>query len=323
MRLQLGLVSETTESFINQVKLCLFSLRRNAGALKEVPVTLITNSEPLGKEERGFLEKHFSPIEFKTSPRLGATPHASKLGVFYAIDPSTYDVLIFMDCDTVVRGPLDHMIDAIRDEGAQFLCRRGGETDRNRFVDFDALVARYCGRECRNRIPFEAGEEWPMFNSGVFVATPDAVLRIRKDAIEFTYRLFNEWQRTDAVERRLIYAKIATRYLYRYEILRPLFRWKILSRQEVVDWWALEQGALALSCIKAGIRVGYLDETYNAWGGSDDFTVLHCFKSLYAFDRAGMLSEAAESWIEEYLDSDIPGKRFLAETARQYRRFVA
>lgn len=38
------------------------------------------------------------------------------------------------------------MIDPIKNDEAQFVCRRGGKTDRNRFVNFDALIARFCGQ---------------------------------------------------------------------------------------------------------------------------------------------------------------------------------
>ena len=41
------------------MKLCLFSLRKNGGALSDVPVTLITNSEPLPRHETDFFETHF------------------------------------------------------------------------------------------------------------------------------------------------------------------------------------------------------------------------------------------------------------------------
>ena len=82
----------------------------------------------------------------------------------------------------------------------------------------------------------------------------------------------------------------------------------------------MEQGALALACIKAGICVHYLDEAYNSWGGCDNFKILHCFKSVYKFDRSRMFLNDAETWINEYLNSNIPGKIFLAKTLLDYRQ---
>jgi len=320
VRLRLGLVSETTDQFINQVKLCLFSLRKNGGALKNIPVTLITNSEGLSADQEKELREKFSPLDFITSPRLGAIPHTSKLNVFYSIDPSTYDVLMFMDCDTVVSKPLDHMIDSVKNDGAQFVCRRGGTTDRNRFVNFNALVSSFCGTGRKGKILFEGKEEWPMFNSGVFLVTSEAVVSIRRDCVEFTYQLYNKWQRTDARENLFPFIKIPVKYLYRFRFIRRLYQLKILTRQDVIDSWPLEQGAIALACIKSGVSVQYLDEMYNSWGGVENFRILHCFKSLYKFDRQTMFAAASEEWIEEYINSDIPGKRFLGKIVREYRQ---
>jgi len=303
MRLHLGLVSETTDEFLNQVKLCLFSLRKNGGTLKNIPVTLITNSEPLNIKEKKFLKKHFSPIEFKTMPKLGAIPTTSKLNVFYAIDPSIYDILIFMDCDTVVRKPLDGIIDPIKNHGAEFVCRRGGKTDRNRFVNFDKLVAKFCRQDCKNKIYFEGEKEWPMFNTGVFLATSEAVRKIRKNAINFTYEIFNRSQGIRAIE-----SLPLIKYLYRLRLLK--------TRNEVFADWTIEQGAIALSCINAGVKVQYLDEIFNSWGNID-FRILHCFKSLYRFRRSEMYSKDSKLWIKEYLNSEIPGKIFLAKILRR------
>jgi len=305
LRLRVGLVSETSADFLNQVKLCLFCLRRNGGVWSRAPVTLMTNGEPLSARETRFLAEHFAPIDFRTAPKLGAIPHTSKLNVFYSIDPSEYDVLLFMDCDTVVRRPLDRITDPIVLGGAQFTCRRGGTTDRNMFVDFNALVNRFCIHGRKDKILYDGTEEWPMFNSGVFLATPEAVGRVRKSAIEFSYRLFNEWQRANALER-----------------LPEEIRTQLSIHQVVRQNWTIEQGALALACIDAGVNVQYLDGTYNSWGGEADFHVLHCFKSLYQFDRRSMFSADAEQWIAEYAASEIPGKAFLASMVREYKQSI-
>lgn len=305
MRIRIGLVSETTDAFLNQVKLCLYSVRKNAGALRNVPVTLITNNKPIPEKEKVFLTAHFSPIEFKTFPRLGAIAHTSKLNVFYAIEPSTYDILIYMDCDTVVSKSLDDIIDPITSESAQFVCRRGGETDRNQFLDFDALVETLCGDKSDSKIVFNGLKEWPMFNTGVFLATPGAVRDIRANSIDFTYGLFTKWHRYDAVENLPL-----IKYLYRLKVFK--------TRKKTSDTWSMEQGAIALSCIKAGVKVRYLDDVFNTWGPTDDFRILHCFKSAYKFDRRTMYSENSLEWLDEYRASDLPGKVFLAKTVQDY-----
>ena len=270
-----------------------------------MPVTLVTNGEPLSERETRFLAAHFAPIDFRTAPKLGAIPHTSKLNAFYSIDPSEYDVLLFMDCDTVVHRPLDRIADPIVHGGAQFICRRGGTTDRNMFLDFNALVNRFCVNGRKDKILHDGKEEWPIFNSGVFLATAEAVGRVRKSAVEFCYRLFNEWQKANALER-----------------LPEEIRTQLKIHQIVRQNWTIEQGALALACIDAGLNVQYLDGMYNSWGGEADFHVLHCFKSLYRFDRGSMFSADAERWIAEYAASDIPGKVFLASMVREYKQSI-
>ena len=150
-----------------------------------------------------------------------------------------------------------------------------------------------------------------MFNSGVFLGTSDAIRKIRRYAVEFTYRLYDEWHRIDAIEKLPPEIKklIETEYPSKYR-----------TQQYVLDDWPIEQGALALSCIRSNVRVQYLDGIYNSWGGDEDFRILHCFKSLYKFRRGAMYSEDSESWIEEYLDSEIPGKKFLGAMVSEYKQ---
>lgn len=186
MRIILGLVTETTTAFLNQVKLCLYSFRKNAGKLKNIPIILVTNNESLSIYDKKFLKKNFSPIEFKIMPRLGAIPHTSKLNIFYALDTDSYDVLLFLDCDTVIAKPLDNILDPIIRTEAEFLCRRGGETDRSSFINFDGLVDEYCGKGHGTKILFDGNYEWPMFNTGVFLVTSETVRLIRKNSLQFT-----------------------------------------------------------------------------------------------------------------------------------------
>lgn len=77
----------------------------------------------------------------------------------------------------------------------------------------------------------------------------------------------------------------------------------------------MEQGSIALACIKSGVKVRYLDEIFNSAGPSDNFRILHCFKSAYKFDRSRMY---LEGWFNEYLDSGFPGKVFLAKIVREF-----
>jgi|GEM_PF-1955469 len=310
MRVKLGIVAEANEKFLNQVKLLIYSFRENGGLHKDIPVVLITNDKPISEKDRNFLEKNFAPIEFETMPRLGAIPHTSKLNVFYAVDPDSYDALIFMDCDTVVIKPFDEMLDPIKNESAEFLCRRGGKSDIESFVDFDSLVKEYCGNNFNIDSPFkvlfDGKKEWPMFNTGVFAVTPDAAKKIRDDSINITYKIFNEWRIRNIIEK----IPLAS-LLYKMNILK--------SKKKVIPSWPIEQGAVALSCIKSGVKVKYLDEVYNSWGNLEDLKILHCFKSAYKFDRKKMFLKESDKWIKEYEESDVYGKRVIANILKDYK----
>jgi len=98
LKVHLALVMENNKSYLNQVKLLLFSWRKNAGKLKNIPVTLITNAESLDNKEIKFFKKYFSPIGFKTMPKLGSTPPTSKSNAFYALDPSNMVLSYFFNC---------------------------------------------------------------------------------------------------------------------------------------------------------------------------------------------------------------------------------
>ena len=101
--------------------------------------------------------------------------------------------------------------------------------------------------------------------------------------------------------------------------LKLIYRPGYPIRQNILESWPIEQGALALASIKSGIKVRYLDESYNNWGGDEGFHILHCFKSVYKFNRRAMFTEDSEKWIEKYLESEIPGKKFLATIVREYK----
>jgi len=60
-----------------------------------------------------------------------------------------------------------------------------------------------------------------------------------------------------------------------------------------------------------------LDEIFNSWGNID-FSILHCFKSVYKFDRKKMFTKDIEVWLIQYSKSKLLGKIFLAEMIRGF-----
>ena len=117
--------------------------------------------------------------------------------------------------------------------------------------------------------------------------------------------IFNKWKRDCCIEK--------------LPIIKQLCRLKIIkTKKEVLTPWVIEQGGIALSCIKAGVKVHYLDAMFNSWGGDKNFRILHCFKSLYKFNRLKMYSKDSQEWIKEYSKSEIPGKIFLAKIVKEF-----
>ena len=257
-RVVLGLVSEVNKRFINQAKLCLYSFRQNAGKLKNVPIIFITNDKPLSDIDKTFFVKHFSPIEFETKPKIRIVPPASKLNIFKT--NIKYDIMLFLDCDTVVLDVLDDMLSPILNNECDFICRRGGESDREVFIDMENTL-KYLEIDSDHHILFGLDTERVKFNTGVFAFKADISKRVGEDALKITS--------------------------------------KIICKDHIKTYWMAEQCALALSCIKNNIKVSYLDEVYNSWGNLEDIKILHAFKSRYKFNRETMF-EDFDQWKGKY-----------------------
>lgn len=290
MNVRLFLVSENTKAYFNQVSLHLFSLRKNGGALKDIPVTLVTNKVSLDNSHKAFLSQNFGPIDFKTMPRLSSFCFASKFNALYATDPSEYDVMLFMDCDTIILKPIDGILDYIK-EGAGLACRRGSESDRSCFVDWNKILNKYCPGIVPQKGVFEGKEEQLMFSAGVYAATSESVLKTRSEALDISYDLYDSWLSG--------------------------------SREYVTKNWSIEQAALALSCIKTGVNVKYLPYEYNTWGNIENPKILHYFKNVYKINRERMFEDSYSEWIDNYLQSDFVGNRLLANMVQEYKACIS
>jgi lipopolysaccharide biosynthesis glycosyltransferase len=247
----LSLVSESNTRFINQVKLCLFSFRKNAGSLKNIPIHLITNDRPLPEDvEKYFVEK-FSPITFSTSPRIGPIniPHACKWKVFDLID---YDVVIFLDCDTVVVGELDDMLNPIINGGCEFLCRRGGKTDCESFKNIDKTLEFL---NCADSKCFVNGER-PMFNSGVFAFQPKVGKIIKDDALNILPKLDNNHLKNRWAAEQVALALSCIKNNINVEYL-----------DEMYNSWGNVEDIKILHCFKSRYKFNRINmfENFNIW----------------------------------------------------------
>lgn len=185
----LGLVSETNEYFVNQSKLCLSSFRRNAGELKDVPILFVTNNNELEPEDKKFFIDNFSPITFIVKERINIINTASKFNIFNSIAKEDYDIMLFLDCDTVVVGALDGMLQPIINGDCQFLCRRGGDSDRAAFVDIDNTL-NYLGGDKSECL---VDGERPRFNTGVFALESKVADKLNKTGLEVLYKILNKY----------------------------------------------------------------------------------------------------------------------------------
>lgn len=277
----LGLVSENTEAFLNQAKLCLFSFRQNAGKLKDIPIVFITNESPLSDKDKQFFIDNFSPIQFIVEKNVITNPpYAAKLNIFTAISPSIYDIMIFMDCDTVTLKPLDDLLYSITDLEYEFICRRGGETDRSNIKDIDNTIEKLNINNPDYLVYFNGLFEKPKFNTGVFAFKSSVAQRIGS---------------------------------FSKEILP-----KVMQPEHISAFWVAEQFAIALACVENNISVDYLNEIYNSWGNLKDIKILHCFKSRYKFNREKMFIDF-DMWKNKYQTKEVPGEAMLVETVRQYK----
>lgn len=280
-KIALVLISENNTKFVNQSKLCLFSFRQNAGTLKDIPIIFITNQNPLSEDNKHFFETNFSPIEFIVAKDVIKKPLcAAKLNVFDTSLYTEFDIIIFMDCDTVVLKSLDDMLSPILNDNYDFICRRGGGTDRSNIKDIENTMNFLGIQDSSCFVEHDGVMERPKFNSGVFAFKSKVGKQIGS---------------------------------YCKEILSS-----IMHRKHLSSPWMGEQFSIALSCIKNNLKVYYLDEIYNSWGNLEDIKILHCFKSRYKFNRERMFIDF-DKWKHGYQTVDVPGEGMLIETVRQYK----
>lgn len=239
-RIVVGLVSETNEAFVNQCKLCLFSFRENAGQIKDIPIILVTNDHELKEEDKNFFIENFSPITLVKKKRINITKTASKFNIFDAVDPSSYDVMIFLDCDTVVADSLDGMLDPILNDDYQFICRRGGETDRNCYVDIENTLTFIDSAKTYDYL----GGELPKFNTGVFAFDSKIASVLHKTAQDIFYKILN----SDHIKNRHMAEQCAISLACTKENIKV----KYLS--EVYNSWGNLEDLKILHCFKSAYK---------------------------------------------------------------------
>lgn len=307
MRVSFVLVSETTPEFLNMSKLLLYSFRKNAGLYKDSDFTMITIGNSIDDNEIRELKNNFNPLNVVTMPRLGGVPYNNKFNYLYAVDPESYDILIYLDCDIAILGPLDEITDNI-DLEREFLKAFPIASPGSRSVDnYENLILQYCGitvnalTRLKNK-DFLPG--YPLFNSGVIVINKKAVLKIRDDILKISNQLYrNKLESTIAGGSfiNLIFHKI-----------REYFG----GNNTNYELWVTEQLVLALAMIKNDIGYSTLERRFNCFQFEESLPViLHYLYFKKEIDTKNLFSG---DWFKGNLNNNHPAKSALANLVNSY-----
>ncbi len=305
MRLCFAVVGEVSSEYLKMIILLLYSFRKNAGIYKNAPFIIVTNGINMPQRYISMLQENFPPVQIITMPRLGGIPHNNKFNAFYAVNESRYDVLVLLDCDTVILEALDDIAEGCNSHKRYFKAVKIGEVGAESIKGYEFLIQYYGNltqdelQLCKNS---DFQTEYPLFNSGVMVLTKEVVTTIRDDIIKISYDLYQKRQ----------LGGIKNKDFASFE------NW-ISNTQYPL--WMTEQMGLSLGLIKHQITYEILDWKFNWTNQEFPFNgsiprIFHYMKGIYPIKRANLFEG---DWIEEYLNSDSDSKQALANLVKSYK----
>jgi hypothetical protein len=313
MDIHVSIVGEPNRAFASMMKLLLYSLRANGGELSDAPVTVATNATSLPDADRKALSR-FDPVTFRVMPRQHGGAFTNKFNALYA-PQEDYDVLVYLDCDTVVFDALDDMVASIDPDVAQFRGRKIGHPGAQSVGTIEPLIQKYAlldGQTLDDVADERFPLGYPLFNGGVMVMTRPAVLQVRRDAPKIAHELFA--------------CRAATAKSTLFEMLKEAAR-RVRNRyfsdapQSTYDYWVTEQLGVAFSILKNQIEYDLLDPRFN-WvqpQNPDDGhlpALFHYMSGRHeAVDRERLFTG---DWIDQYRSGESPTRRTLASMAREY-----
>jgi hypothetical protein len=298
----------------------LYSFRKNAGIYKDSPFTVITNGNPIPEPELSSIKNQFLPVDLRVMPRLGGAPHTNKFNAFYAIDESTYDVLVLMDCDTVVLEPLDEIVKGIDIEKPSFKAIGIGKAGASTVIGYHHLVKHYANlsdNELKLLKSEEFRTEYPCFNSGVIVISRKAVLSIRNDAIQIAYELYDR-QYPKSLKDEILFPYYALLTRGRFQTLPD---WMKRAIRSLLPRGAIfcrtisqsEQYGLGLSLIKNKVEWKLLHYKYNLGRLMQDGSLPNILHYIHQKKEIQWDNLCKGNWIQKFTNSNCPLKRSLAE----------
>ena len=320
MRVHFAAVGESKPSYISMMKGLLYSFRKNAGIYRDCPFTIVTNGSSIPAAEILNMKAQFGPVDFRAMPRLGGPPHTNKYNAFYAIDESAYDVLVLIDCDTLVLEPLDEITEGIDIGKPVFKAVDVGREGPSVVLNYGNLIKYYAGLtdgELKSLYNENLTTGYPYFNSGVIVASKEAVLKIRNDTIQIGYSLFKHEYFDSFVDYLLRpYYLLLTRGKFKFlpEGFQR-FAKSLMPRNSAFcrNTGQGEQVALAISLIKHKVECKILHRKYNSRDIAPDESmpaILHYCMDKFDVDWKNLLRG---KWIEEFRNSNSPERRVLVE----------
>ncbi len=313
MDVHISIVGEPNRAYAGMMKLLLYSLRTNGGALSDAPVTVATNAKALPAADREGIVQ-FDPVTFRVMPRQHGGAFTNKFNALYA-PPAEYDVLVYLDCDTVAFDALDEMVAGMDPDVAQFRGRKIGYPGAQSAGTVEPLVREFAlsnGQTLDDVADERFPLGYPLFNGGVMAMTRPAVLQVRRDASRIAHELF---------ARRAATAKSTLSEMLKEAARRVRNRFFSDASQSTYDYWVTEQLGVAFSILKNQIKYDLLDPRFN-WvqpDNPDDGALPALFHYMSGrheeVDREHLFTG---DWIDQYLSGASPTRHALASLAREY-----
>lgn len=307
MKVHFVAVGENTPAYLNQLKLLLFSFRKNAGVLRDAPFTIVVNQSAPDCGEREEIEQRFD-AHIRVMPRISySCLPGNKYNCLYAVD-EPYDFLVYLDCDTVILRSIDGIQEALKSREASFfgtltsnflvwrpeiLLQRYGITTSEEVARIYRDVLRFFKPRRSKPTADFMDSPFPYFNSGVFVMSHQTVEQVRQDIVQFTHDLSLYGKRSPQDYLRFRLNRILTKYLG--------LPYTLGSHYQRVYSDAL---ALSFSLIRHRVPVAVLDDRYNQYFKSEPVegpaSILHYTTRAYPLPREDLLTQR---WVDAYVDA--------------------
>ena len=321
MKVHFVAVGEASDYFINMVKLLIYSLRSNGGIYQDAPFTFVTNGISMSDREVRDIQHKFDNVQIRTMPRSATMPLINKYNAFYAVDDSSYDVMILIDCDIVI---LDNLA-GIADLNCENVCFKATAAGLSVVKQYQRLLQDYTNLQAEEIAAhqidsFAAG--YPLFNSGMLVLSRDTVLAIRDDTVKICQQLQEAQTKDPSSYLKYLYNdNLYLNKIRKHPYLKTVANYLIPTIGTYYPLWMSEQLGLAMAILKHKIPYEILPQKFN-WHHSyalDNGSLpptFHYMKGIYKIDRKSMFEG---SWIEEYLNSNSPLQKSLATIVKSYK----